>query len=98
MTEKAEKGKKYDFSVVDVLSLPVGGVTSFAGYTSMIYDRLIPAEAVIEANGIPICTIGLSIQPTVGINARCLAVATKDDVDLTKYTGSDLVLKCTFTS
>lgn len=98
MIENAEKGKKYNFSVIDVLSLPVGGVTSFAGHASMSYNRLIPAEAIVEANGVPICTISLSIQPTVGINAQCVAVATKDHIDLTKYNGTDLVLRCTFTS
>lgn len=97
MSERAEKGKKYDFAVIDVLALPVGGVTSFAGHASHQYDRLTPAEAVVEVKGIPIGTINLSIQPTVGINAQCVAVATKDGIDLSKYNSSDLVLRCTFT-
>lgn len=97
MTENAEKGKKYNFSVIDVLSLPVEGVTSFAGYPSETYNRLIPADAIVEANGVSICTINLSIQPTIGVNAQCVAVATKDQIYLTKHHGADLVLKCTFT-
>ncbi len=95
---KPEPGMKYDFEVIDILQLPVGGVTSFAGNPSNTYERFTPVDAIIEANGISVGMIHLGMQPTVGMNSAHIAIATKDKFDPSQFTGKKLILRCTFSA
>jgi len=95
-TVKPKAGMTYDFDVSDIIQLPIGGITSFAGQPSVAYDRLIPADATLVADGLPVGQIRLNLQPTVGINSTDLAVGTQDALDRDLFIGKKLILRCTF--